>query len=670
MSRNNAITSFGGTLGPLSLGTLAGTTRAVELSADRRRTHLYVCGSTGSGKSKFLEDLVQQDLEDWPLRRCGLLLIDPHGQLYDDLLNWMASVGIKMPPVLLIDPRKGERVVGFNPLRRREGADPNVIVQRTIAAVAHAWGEEDTTATPLFRQWATNTLRPLYDAGLPLSDAGPLLTDPGFRRRVLERCTDERVRHDWAKLERLPVARQDDALGSTVRRLLRFLDTELVRLMLGDPAAPDASGQASSLDLARAMREGWVILCRLTPEGQKVGEEDCRTLGSLLLDELWATAREERGKSRDARSFHVVVDEFQKFVTPTVGQNLAESRGYGLCLTLSHQFPSQLRRRGAAGEALYDEVQANARTTCAFQTSHVDDKELLAEMLFGDALDPDERKLETYRTATLSHELRRETATHQSRTHADTSSTSSTSAAGGSRAAGGNRATAEGVALRAGPGAVSFDQPYFVQLAREIIPLLGPTPAAATVADVEMGEWTPDNLRDYAASRTESEGENWSDVETWNEATTEAQGTSDAATVGTSSVPMLVPILGRELASVQFRGLDEQRQRGRAVLGGQQQREFVARFAGVRAPLRLVVPEVPAGWKGPDQVAAYAEGLTAPWAFVVPREEAERNVAARHERVMRQGHAGDGEAGGDRTGSNGKGAADEPDDEDFHRRVR
>ena len=539
MTGDNAMTSFGGGgLGPLSLGTLAGTRRTVELPAERRRTHLYVCGSTGSGKSKFLEHLVRQDLEDWPLRRCGLLLIDPHGTLYDDLLNWMASVGIRRPPVLLIDPRKGERVVGFNPLRRREGADPNVIVQRTIAAVAHAWGEEDTTSTPLFRQWATNTLRPLYDAGLPLSDAGPLLTDPSFRRRVLDRCTDGRVRHDWARLEGLPVARQDDALGSTVRRLLRFLDTALVRLMLGDPAGSDADGQAHSLDLARAMREGWVILCRLTPEGQKVGEEDCRTLGSLLLDELWATAREERGKSKDARPFHVVVDEFQKFVTPTIGQNLAEARGYGLCLTLSHQFPSQLRRRGVggtAGEALYDEVQANARTTCAFQTSHVDDKELLAELLFGDSLDPDERKLETYRTATLGHELRYATATHQSRTHAETGGTSRTSGGGGSTGRGGSSGGSEGVTLRTGGADLSFDQPYFVRLAREVIPLLGPTPAAATAADVEMGEWTPDNLRDYAASRTLSEGESWSDVESWNEATTESRGTSDAETFGTSS---------------------------------------------------------------------------------------------------------------------------------------
>ena len=655
MSGGNPITSFlPGGLGPVTLGTLAGTGRSVRLPADRRRTHLYACGSTGSGKSKFLEHLVRQDLTDWPLRRCGLLLIDPHGKLYDDLLGWMASVGVRRPPTVLIDLRRGDRVTGFNPLRRREGADPNVVVQRVIAAAAHVWGEEDTTGTPLFRQWATNTLRPLYDAGLPLSDAGVFLNDPGFRRRVLERCTDGRVRRDWARLERLRAERQDELLGSTARRLLRFLDTGLVRLMLGDPAGGTGGegpgGGPPGLDLARAVREGWVVLCRLTPEGQNVSEEDCRTLGSLLLDELWATAREERGKGAAARPFHVVVDEFQEFVTPTVGRNLAQARGYGLCLTLAHQFPSQLRRRGRAGEALYDEVQANARATCAFQVGHVADRELLAEMLFGDSFDPDERKLETHRTATLGHEVRHETATHESHTHAETSTTSRTGGAGGSGSRGGSRGASEGVTLRTGAGAASFHQPYFVRLAREVVPLLGPTPAAATAADVEVGEWTPGDLRDYAASRTASEGESWADVESWNEAVTEATGASDATTVGTSRVPMLVPILGKELAGVQFRGLEEQRQRARAILGGQRPREFVARFGGVRAPLRLVVPEVPGGWKRPDQVAAYADALAGRWTFVVPREEAEANVAARHERVVRQGHvehAGDREAAGD-----------------------
>ena len=357
---------------------------------------------------------------------------------------------------------------------------------------------------------------------------------------------------------------------------------------------------------------------------------------------------------------------------PRSAKTWPRPRGYGLCLTLSHQFPSQLRRQGRAGEALYDEVQVNARTTCAFQAGHVEDKKLLAEMLFGDSFDPDERKLETYRTATLGHEVRHETATHESHTHAETGGTSRTSATGGSSSRGGSRGTGEGATLRTAGGEASFRQPYFVQLAREVVPLLGPTPAAADASDVEMGEWTPQNLRDYAASRTVSGDESWGDVESWNEATTETAGFSDAATFGTSSVPMLVPILGRELAGVQFRGLEEQRQRAGAVLGGQREREFVARFAGVRAPLRLVVPEVPDGWKGSDQVAAYADASAGRWAFVVPREEAERNVLERHERVMGWGHgshAGDRGDAGDRTNSNDEADGAGPNAEDFRRRV-
>jgi hypothetical protein len=36
-------------------------------------------GSTGSGKSKFLEYLIRQDIVSWRDSECGLLLLDPHG---------------------------------------------------------------------------------------------------------------------------------------------------------------------------------------------------------------------------------------------------------------------------------------------------------------------------------------------------------------------------------------------------------------------------------------------------------------------------------------------------------------------------------------------------------------------------------------------------------------
>jgi DNA segregation ATPase FtsK/SpoIIIE-like protein len=45
--------------------------------------HMYVVGATGVGKSKFLEHVVREDIRNWRKSECGLLLLDPHGAVYD-----------------------------------------------------------------------------------------------------------------------------------------------------------------------------------------------------------------------------------------------------------------------------------------------------------------------------------------------------------------------------------------------------------------------------------------------------------------------------------------------------------------------------------------------------------------------------------------------------------
>jgi hypothetical protein len=67
--------------------------RSISVRGTKRPTagrHLYVTGSTGSGKSKFLEHLIRQDIMNWRKGgECGLLLLDPHGAIYDGLMHWL-----------------------------------------------------------------------------------------------------------------------------------------------------------------------------------------------------------------------------------------------------------------------------------------------------------------------------------------------------------------------------------------------------------------------------------------------------------------------------------------------------------------------------------------------------------------------------------------------------
>src|SRR5205814_6946016 len=83
----------------LTIGTIAGTTGSLVLPASARERHLYLCGGTGVGKSKFLEHCVRQDIVNWSESRSGLLLLDPHGLVYQNVMAWLARHGLKRPVI-------------------------------------------------------------------------------------------------------------------------------------------------------------------------------------------------------------------------------------------------------------------------------------------------------------------------------------------------------------------------------------------------------------------------------------------------------------------------------------------------------------------------------------------------------------------------------------------
>ena len=95
----------------LFLGHALGNRQSAMLSARARSTHLYCCGVTGTGKTKFLESLIRQDIKARFKGKCDLLLLDPHGSLYDSILQWLAWRDIPVP-VVPIDLRRTDWVVG------------------------------------------------------------------------------------------------------------------------------------------------------------------------------------------------------------------------------------------------------------------------------------------------------------------------------------------------------------------------------------------------------------------------------------------------------------------------------------------------------------------------------------------------------------------------------
>lgn len=151
-------------------------------------------------------------------------------------------------------------------------------------------------------------------------------------------------------------------IAPVLARLRAFLLRDFVKSVIGNAH--------SSFDMGRVL-DGGVLLCRL-PKGI-LGEETSRILGSLIVARVWQAAIARATIAEDQRKDAVLyVDECQNFLTlpGSVGDMLAEARGFRLGLVLAHQDLAQLPKDIAAA------VSANARSKLYFTVDPADAREL------------------------------------------------------------------------------------------------------------------------------------------------------------------------------------------------------------------------------------------------------------------------------------------------------
>jgi hypothetical protein len=107
------------------LGRNQETSVPIVLSERARLEHAHVIGTTGGGKTKFLEACIRQDIRAGR----GVCVVDPHGDhpdsLYRSVLGWLDRYGYtaggrNARPIHLIDPNAPTHTVGFNPDRMRQ----------------------------------------------------------------------------------------------------------------------------------------------------------------------------------------------------------------------------------------------------------------------------------------------------------------------------------------------------------------------------------------------------------------------------------------------------------------------------------------------------------------------------------------------------------------------
>ncbi len=569
------------------LGEIAGTGSTLVFPKDRRDKHLYVCGATGTGKSKFLENLIRQDILARFRGGSGLLLLDPHGSLYDSVVGWLARANITTLPIILIDLRQDDWVVSYNALRRRESSDCSVLVNNFVQAMAYVWGAAGTDQTPRFERWAANILRTLYANDLTLLEAEYLVDhlDREARHVLMQKVEDRTSKKDWRLANQLTPREFESELGSTANRLQRFLRNQQMRSMFGQGGA--------SLDLRRALDEGHIILVSLACAGARVSEEDADLFATMLLSDLW-TAALERGKKPGVNPFYLYLDEFQRFVTPSIARNLDEARGFGLWLTMANQFPQQLLDQGAQGGKLYHSVMENASSKAVFRLHSEENLRPLAQWLFRGVMNPDEIKhsLETTKVMGYSEETRTSRTVGKSKSRSVTETEGSTQV----ETHGESQSDSEAESIQ------SLIREYQMDLdvGRNVVSSSGSATSSG-----------------YASGRQEST------------AVSEGETTNYSETTGT----VFVPIMGKEVAHIQFRSLEEQLERAMAALFDQEQRRGVVRLVGMKAPVSIHTPTILDRPMMPERIKTYVARVMAKWDFALPAAKAAAALEIREQQV-------------------------------------
>lgn len=336
----------------------------VRIPTDLRMRHAHVIGASGSGKSTLLLSLILQDIE----RREGVAVLDPHGDLIEEILARIP--GERAADVVLLDPSDEEYPVGVNVLSAHSESERTLLSSDLVSIfrrLSTTWGDQ-------MHSVFANAIQAFLDSeqGGTLLDLRRFLIEEDFRERFLRTVRDPGVIYYFEKEFRLLAGRPQ---GPILTRLDSFLRPRIIRAMVAQ--------KESRIDFRGIVDEGKVLLVKLAQGA--IGEENAALLGSLLVARLHqvAMSREDiRPELR--RPFHLVIDEFHHFVTPSMANLLSAARKYRVGLTLAHQ---ELRQVESRDRDVLSALLTNAATRIAFRVGDEDARKLEGGFSFFDATD-------------------------------------------------------------------------------------------------------------------------------------------------------------------------------------------------------------------------------------------------------------------------------------------
>jgi len=331
----------------------------IRVPKNLNNQHLVTVGSSGTGKTRFLYSLVEQILESPE----SIILMDPHGDLYENVLSLIAQRvfaegkrGLADRLVLIEPTNLQYGSIGLNILEKVENQLPYEIVAELITAFHAIWKEAwGARMEDILR----NSCLALQERGLTLTEMPWLLMDEEFRKYIVSKLKNDDVRMYFEKhFSGFRDFEQKFFIESSRNKVAAFTSNPFLKPILGQAE--------STISFANIMDEGKICLINLSRTHLKT--EARRLFGSLLFAKiLMAILSRENIPEEKRAPVKIFIDEVHEvFCSDLFLPILEGGRKFKAQLAIFFQSLSQLE------DEEIDIILGNTATQVSFQVGRQD----------------------------------------------------------------------------------------------------------------------------------------------------------------------------------------------------------------------------------------------------------------------------------------------------------
>ena len=339
----------------LGYNVFRGTQKAIRVTDDDRRRHMYIIGQTGAGKSWLLKGIIMQDI----LAGKGLAFIDPHGDTAEELMGMIPKE--RTEDVIYFAPGEMDYPVGLNLFEYQYKEQQDFLIQETINMLYKLYDpQRQGIIGPRYENIFRNAALVVMAGpdGGTFIDIPKLFNDKAYLNQKLKYVTDQPVLDFW--LKEMPASERSNDFGEVkgwfVSKFGAFLSNQMMRNIIGQTK--------SGFNIRDVMDDGKILLVNLSKG--KTGELNAKLLGMIFVMKFYAAAMGRANiPENQRRDFTLYVDEFQNFSTETFSDILSEARKYHLSLIVANQFVGQLT------DEVRDAVFGNVGTIISSRTGAI-----------------------------------------------------------------------------------------------------------------------------------------------------------------------------------------------------------------------------------------------------------------------------------------------------------